>query len=196
MPFAGSPGAVRAFGVTPGARGHERDALLEQVRVLHEDEGAPAGDLVVLLLPSGGKDEILLARMAPAESLEASWKRVTDWMAQSEARPPSHDAILRIPNLHFDLTHSYSEFQEAHFTTPGFESFQVLQAMQSVLFRLDEKGALLESEAVMSGGLAMPERKDLLVFDRPFLLALRGSGRAEPYFLLWVANPDLMPKAP
>jgi hypothetical protein len=56
---------------------------------------------------------------------------------------------------------------------------------------LTERGAVLESSATIlaapSGG-GMPR----YIFDRPFLLALIEEGADQPYFLVWIANDELL----
>jgi hypothetical protein len=72
-------------------------------------------------------------------------------------------------------------------------------AKQYIKFQLDESGARLES---LAEGAAFalddedqdrpPERPRLFVFDRPFLLALQQRNAEVPYFVLWVANAELL----
>jgi hypothetical protein len=193
MYFAGSEVPVLAFGVTGEATGEQRIHLLRQVRVLLGGGDDDSADLVVGLSPTGGSDEILLARVAPGPTLEASWKSVAERIAASGTREPSFNAVLRVPKIHFDIRHRFGEIVGARFRNPGFEEGRLVEATQSILFRLDERGAVLESEALLAVGGGL-ERQDRLVFDRPFLLALREAGKAEPYLLLWIANADLMPK--
>ena len=63
-------------------------------------------------------------------------------------------------------------------------------AAQQIRFRLDEKGASLESEAGGSffGGIRA------FNFDPPFLILLMRKDAAKPYFALWVGNEQLLEK--
>jgi hypothetical protein len=68
-------------------------------------------------------------------------------------------------------------------------------ARQYVKFQLDESGARLESEgraAVVSLDDREPDRPRRFLFDRPFLLALQEPDSEAPYFLLWIANAELL----
>ncbi len=66
-----------------------------------------------------------------------------------------------------------------------------MRAEQTILFRLDEKGGSLKSEAVGQFWGACVRSFD---FDRPFLLMLLKRGASKPYFALWVGNSELLEK--
>ena len=57
--------------------------------------------------------------------------------------------------------------------------------------KLNENGALLESEAViwMDGDTYATKK---FIFDRPFLLLLQQRDGNAPYFALWIANTELL----
>jgi hypothetical protein len=72
-------------------------------------------------------------------------------------------------------------------------------AKQYIKFQLDESGARLESLAE-GKFFALddedqdrpPERPRQFIFDRPFLLALQQRNAEFPYFVLWIANAELL----
>ena len=193
--FPGASEPVGAWGLNPGGDAAERSKRLGQVRLLHRGPASKPDEFVLEFTPKTGGDRILLALVPPAGSLEESWKAVAAGIAAGKTRALDGEAVLKVPRLHFDLLHSFGEILRAPFRNKGFEGYFVAQAAQSILFRLDEAGALLKSEAVIAGKLsASDERPDVFVFDRPFLVALQQKDAKEPYFLAWIANPDLMPR--
>ena len=72
----------------------------------------------------------------------------------------------------------------------NFTDYFIAQAIQNTKFQLNQKGAILESEAEIhlkkNGG-----EKRYLVFSQPFLLMLREKGRTHPYLAVWFNNPEL-----
>ena len=64
---------------------------------------------------------------------------------------------------------------------------KIALAAQTVRFRLDERGAVLKSEAIVWGGIG-----EQLIFDKPFLILLERRDARNPYFALWVGNAELL----
>ncbi len=96
-----------------------------------------------------------------------------------------------IPRLIASVERQYSEIVGRNIN--GSELF-VSEAVQSIRFRLDETGVVLESEAVLIGddfgGSPPGQRK--FIFDRPFLIYLIECDADQPYFAAWIANSELM----
>lgn len=77
---------------------------------------------------------------------------------------------------------------------PVFREFasprrQVLQ------FRLDERGAVIHSEAEVvgeNGSYEYTPGTRTFIFDKPFLIMLREASTRPPYFAGWIGNTDLM----
>ena len=68
----------------------------------------------------------------------------------------------------------------------------IVLALQNVRFRLDEHGAILKSEAAMAAEAADRRSLAQFIFDKPFLILLERKDAAQPYFALWVDNPELL----
>jgi hypothetical protein len=193
MQFTGTANRVAAWGLNEDSEAGAE--VRNQVRVLFDLQAGPgrgdvAPEFALEFRPKGGRDRIVLASVATPVSLDAAWRRVAA-VASSTPRPLRSGEILYVPRIHFDLSHDFGAILGAPILNDGFDGYRITQARQSVLFRMDETGAVLQSEA------AIAAKRDLesgFLFDDPFLVALIQDGAKEPYFLLWVANPDLFPK--
>ena len=99
---------------------------------------------------------------------------------------------LVIPILDFDLWTEYDDLCGERIVTPGpLQELPIIAAAQSIRFRLDERGAVLKSESLgAAAGEPPPPRH--LVFDKPFLILLERRDAAQPYFALWVDNPEVL----
>ena len=64
----------------------------------------------------------------------------------------------------------------------------IIQAEQLIRFKLDEKGAMLRSEAGFGIFGSLPK----LIFNRPFLLMLKRRDAKMPYFAAWIDNAELL----
>ena len=78
------------------------------------------------------------------------------------------------------------------FRNKGFQGLYVKHAIQGVRFRLDRGGVELRSEA-MAAVAAIPRE---FIFDRPFAIFIRRREGTTPFFAMYVANSELLTKAP
>jgi hypothetical protein len=182
---------VRAFGIkefNPGKRKHQK--LAEEVSILgYADEGA---EFVVGLSSKSPKDEIVLAKVKPAETLLETFRSVHSAAERRESWDLDHDDTLQVPKLDFDLRHSYSELIQKSLRNEGFQGYFITKAQQDIRFRLNERGAMLKSEARLK--VESKERPRRLVFDAPFLLYLREKQGKFPYLAIWVDNAEILLK--
>jgi len=163
--------------------------------------------IIVLQTDSAQSDEIILSKMTPGNTLQAKWGDVSARMRQ----PKGHKSLehlrgidqLQIPILSFGLTGVLSELTSLKIPSKGYPDRFIAIAEQTLQFRLDEYGAELIADTQMMVGEnghgpsldIKPLKPRRLVFNKPFLLALRERGAEVPYFLAWIGNADLMEPA-
>ena len=147
-------------------------------------------DLIIELKTQAEEDRSILAKIPPeatlGETISAVEKRI------QEAKPTKMErmADLYVPVLNFDVLRKYPELYNRPIRTADnrIDGTSIVVAAQTVRFRLDERGAVLKSEAIDVSGLT--ERN--LVFDKPFLILLKRREAKRPYFALWVGNAELL----
>ena len=179
---------VWAFGVQQYMPGREADdRVAEQVRIL--DYRDPS-DFIVQLETKSRDDTLILAKVAPASTLDATLRTVLE--RTQAAAPDSLQKLesLMIPVIDIDRQKTYPELCNRKLTTDNKEingrHFSLVT--QRIRFKLDESGAQLESKTRFLA--ARPPRK--LIFDAPFLVVLMRPGAETPYFALWVDNTDVL----
>lgn len=180
---------VKTFGIAY-YRKLEHNQLGDQVAILDYKDDS---DFIILLKSNCLTDEIITAKVRPQETLRETVEAVQTRVQSGNYLSMSNEDTLQIPILNIDVEYSYSELLNKYLRNKGFETYFMAKATQRTCFRLDEKGALLESEASLlwQGKEARPRR---LIFDRPFLLYLKEKGAKYPYFAMWVENAELMVK--
>ena len=200
-PFVFADVPVAAFGVQEQKRGMKADEgfdeILKQVTVW--DYEGPE-DFVIELKSTSPGDRLILAKVRPAATLDATIRAVQARMSKAVAEELTPGDVLEVPKLNFDLRRSYDELCGRPLklkNTPFSSQLMLLWAEQSIRFKLDEKGAELRSEA--SSGIACskpstPRPKFRLVFDKPFLLMLQRADSTRPYFVLWAGDATFMQK--
>jgi hypothetical protein len=92
-----------------------------------------------------------------------------------------------VPTIRFDLARRFAGLEGGELE--GVPGSRLARFESRVRFELSERGASVAAESVVVFTLGLhPE----VVFDRPFLVALRRVGAPQPYLLLWVGNDTLL----
>jgi len=188
--FAGSI-AVKAFGVNKYAFDENHRKLGEQVNILDYNND---DDFILSLKSISSKDEIILAKVTPKKTMLETINSVFARTNTGKLSGLYEKETLRIPKLDFDILHSYSELAGKHALNKGFEDYFISKAIQAIRFKLNEKGALLKSEAaiVMARSGLQENKLRNFIFDKPFLVCLKEKGAKYPYFAVWVDNTELL----
>jgi hypothetical protein len=180
---------VKAFGVTS----HWEDfrSALAQVRV--SDFRSP-DDFVISIDNVNGED-LVLAKIPQPPTLQAGIDdvsaRIRDSRIPTNARTVVGEEQVVIPVLELSL---FADFRnELRDTASGSEG--LVSAVQIVQFRLDERGAVVWSEAGVVGENGHYEYTPgtrTFIFDKPFLIMLREAPDKYPYLAAWIANTEMM----
>ena len=98
---------------------------------------------------------------------------------------------FKAPTLKFDEKREYTELTNQRFATadPKYKEAEILQAIQTIQFTLDEKGGKVKSEAAFDVGscatsVSRPKKDEPRYFyvDDTFTVFLREKGKDKPYF--------------
>jgi hypothetical protein len=174
------------FGFTPQQK--NRAELMRQVSVHHY--GAE-NDFVVELRTKQAGDQLLLAKLPEAPATPAAASRAVLKRLRAGAPHAADEDLLAVPNVVIDEKVAFSELEGR--TLEGTGAF-VRSALQTIDFRMDEKGVKLRSEAAMSFGCSaqFPVEPRLMVLDPPFAIVMKRKDAPRPYFIAWIANADLL----
>jgi len=178
--------AVPWFGFTPDQR--NTGDLLQQVGVHHY--GA-RNDFVIELRSKQTGDQLLLAKLPELPATAAAASRAVLKRLRADAPRAEGADLLAVPNIVADEKVSFAELEGR--TVAGSGRF-VRGAMQTIDFRMDEKGVKLRSEAAISFGCSAQYKVDprLMILDPPFAIVMKRKNAPQPYFVAWIANADLL----
>lgn len=105
---------------------------------------------------------------------------------------------LIIPKFNFNIETNFDSLEGNKFSSQN-ENYNIERAYQRTAFKLDESGAIIESEAEIE--VAVEEIEEIekpkpkkMIFDKPFLILLKRTDAKNPYFGLWTTNTELMIK--
>lgn len=92
---------------------------------------------------------------------------------------------LRVPYLDFKLLKEYEELEKKPFYDLSGNKYEILQALQSIQFEINEKGGKIKSEAAMdvfkSSAAFNPEERHFTI-NKTFAIFLKEKNQAKPYF--------------
>lgn len=184
--FAMGKHKVPWFGFTPDLKG--REPLLAQVGVHHY---RAKDDFVVELVSKQSGDQLLLAKLPKPPPTPASASRAV--LGHLKVDPPAatRNDLLAVPEIVVEEKTGFQELQGR--SVVGSGRF-IRSAMQTIDFRMDEKGVKLRSEASISFGCSAAEPRNvrIMVLDPPFAIVMKRKDAPNPYFVAWIANTDLL----
>lgn len=189
--FNGSTGAkeVKGFGIREYKDSDRASKVAEQVTIVdYKNED----DFIIKLKSNSPKDEIILAKLKPEQSLLETIKAVEERTKTSKVAYISGHDTLQIPCFDFNINHNYNELLKKPLQNSGFQDYEIVKASQNILFKFNETGATLKSEAGIKGTKSAPAVHHSLIFNKPFLLMLKEKDAAYPYFAIWVQNTEVL----
>jgi len=137
-------------------------------------------------------DALVVARRAPGNALSQTVDAV---MASLGGSPIAFKPVdtLHVPLMNFDVTRNYRELVGLA-VTGSRSGGTIAMAKQNIRLRLDEKGAILKSEAAISVTSAQPVQNapKYMVCDGPFMVMLMRKDANRPYFAAWIESPELL----
>ncbi|MEN8126700.1 MAG: hypothetical protein ABFR90_02725 [Planctomycetota bacterium] len=185
---------VSCFGVGETSKsGHAQ--MCDQVSIFDYNG---QDDFIIELATKSPIDQVILAKISPAGTLQATVHRVLKRMSDEDSVNMRVGDILKVPKFHYDLIRNYDELihKKLIIQNPKIaQDLVVLSAAQQIRFQMDEEGVKLKSESNMSFGCSasyQPRTQHIMVFDKPFLVMLKNKSSKKPYFAMWIQNPELL----
>jgi hypothetical protein len=134
--------------------------------------------------------QVVLAVVEPNESLAHVRHRIQQSRSsgnyETQSRFQEID-ILRVPEMFWRIDHRFEELVGRSVANAN-PAMPIVEAMQTIQFRLDRSGAVVESESRVAI-MAIPR---LFIFNHPFLVYLQKHGAEHPFFVMWVDNAELL----
>jgi len=193
---AGNKTQVAGFGLWEAHRSrYER--IRAQVEVLYaEEKGRDSSwtveEYALDLCKHSEPYRVVAARVAPRSSLAETLEYVRLRTQEFRGRTDSETAKclgeydeVRVPEMFWEIDHRFQELVGQVVKNVGWP---IVEARQTVEFRLDRNGAILETGA----WLAVKAETRFFEFDRPFLVYMQKRGAAHPFFVMWVDNAELL----
>jgi hypothetical protein len=188
---------VAGFGLWKAyLRPHEK--IREQVEVLysegwpHRDRGRESVEYALDLCRHSEPYQVVVALVEPKASLADMLDHVRHRIEEFKGLPHYEEArrlhgndVVEVPEMFCRIDHRFEELVGKVVSNVGMP---IVEALQSIEFRLDRSGAILESEA----RFAIAASPRYFGFDRPFLVCMKKRDAEHPFFVMWVDNAELL----
>ncbi len=182
--FNGGSEKVKYFGII----GKSNKKLRENVQVLFYNS---ADEYAVKLLTKENEDVILYRT-----DKEDSFTNLYNYIAQNtEFDSFTEKDVLQIPDITVDETISYNDLCGKKIQGTDYV---ISQALQTIKFKMDDKGGSLKSEAaiaVMRTALTPPVKNPrFFLFNKRFILFLKEANKDKPYYAMTVEDSSSLVK--
>jgi len=199
---AGNTSSVRAFGT---GQPENSDRFKDQPEILfyYYDKDSrylppDPTEFALDLCRDSQPNQIVLACVNQESSLSSMLQTIERKTAQYGAEMPEEEKTfmlsdtIAVPEMSWRIAHHFADLEDRSFKNGSLAGKAVGEVLQQIQFQLDRSGADLESEVLVHAACGPPK---LLVFNKPFLLYMKRRDAAQPFFVMWVDNAELLNKA-
>jgi len=178
---------VKCFGIWSLNNSENHRKISRQVKIYDYKN---IGDYILSINNSRSEDELILAAVAPGETLYKTVQTTLERIKHNEPENPAENDRLILPMVKIGINKKYQELYGVHLANKGFESYFFAEAMEDIQFELNESGAFADSESKII--LKKGPGPRIMIINHPFLLMMKEKKSDQPYFAAWIANPELL----
>jgi len=182
---------VKAFGIKEFDP-NKHKLLADQVEILYyNNQKNSKPEFIIKLVTKSKNDELIISTIPIKETLEKTYENIIQLSEFNEHKKLVPGAIMKIPLIDFDIIHTYKELSNKKLKNTKYSEYFISDATQGIKFKLNEKGAELESFSFfMMTGSSGPRYK--LIVDSPFIIFLKDKNFDMPYFMAYISNDELL----
>ncbi len=188
-PFVFQGKKVKSFGINEGQLGHLTEIKTIRQILVYDAQGED--DFIVELKTRKTKHHLILAKVPAESTLERTIASVQQRILSTKPGKLGANKSLIVPMLNFKILRDFHELTGKPLVVQNkqYNGRQLILVQQLIRFKLNERGAILKSEAVDAFCF---DEKPNLIFDKPFLIMLQYEGAKNPYFAVWVDNAEIL----
>jgi hypothetical protein len=190
---------VSAFGMYY----YDEDAIKFSQVLYYKDDN----NFILKLSPKDKQHEIILVKgLDKCQTLKDAIKLTNDLIDKGKQEQTNsklswkyeivHEDMFAIPTIKFNIATRYKNLEGQSFSTKNNKKHLFEEAYQRIGFILNENGAVVESEAVAVtdsvGAEPIITHPKKMIFDKQFLIIIKGIDKTNPYFVMKVANTELL----
>lgn len=153
---------------------------------------------IIKLKLKDDSDQIILAKGYDMDNPDAVIKIVNANDPEEYGSLSEHDQF-EAPKLNLNFHREYKELQNQFLKNEDFEKTFFSQMFENIKFNMDEKGAKVEAEAVITMEAGSNGRNSKFIprnfmLNKPFWVIMKRADSQNPYFILGINNTALIEK--
>lgn len=192
---------VSAFGMF-----YYTENAVKQTEILYYKDDS---NFVLKLIPKDYNHEIILVKgIRNFQTLKDAIKLTNDLISKGKKEQIdgklswkyqiTPEDVFAVPSIKFNIETHYKNLEGQSFQTSDKQNHSFEIAYQRTGFIFNENGAVVESEAIaMTDSIGVESiitHPKKMIFDQPFLIIIKRIDKANPYFVMKVANAELLMK--
>ena len=174
---------VKYFGVASNSSSEVRN----QIIVLFYN----SKDDFAIKLTTKSNDEVIFYKNPKGKTFNEIYSNMTnDANKYTGSKNFSYKDTFKVPMINFNVKREYNELQNNPFYDDENREYVIEKAVQTINFKLDEKGGRVKSEAAIDTNVTSAPVKESRNFnvDDTFAIFLKESSRDMPYFAARIDN--------
>jgi hypothetical protein len=190
---------VAAFGMY-----YNDDEAIKFTQILYYKDD---DNFILKLIPKDKQHEIILVKgLEKYQTLKDAVKLTNDLIVEGKQEQQNatlswryqitHEDQFAIPVIKFNIATNYKNLEGQNVFTKDNKKHSFEVAYQRTGFILNENGAVVESEAVVAvdsaGASPIITHPKKMIFDKQFLIVIKRVDKTNPYFVMKVANIELL----
>lgn len=173
---------IKYFGINEKTNNKVRS----QIKVLFYNNS----DDFAISISTKDNDEVIFYKNPYGDTFNSIYESMLKNMEEySGNQELSNNETFKVPYIDFKVKQEYEEFENKTFKTKDGEECEIVKALQSIEFRLNENGGKVKSEAAMDTTKTTstgPSDTRYFNVDNTFALFIKEKDKNIPYFALKV----------
>lgn len=190
MKFSNKSIKVRAFGFEGLRNSDEGIELKKQINLLYAKNG-----FIMELITTSEKDVMIISTVKPEDNLLKTYYKINALIndPQNPHKKGGRDYIqtVIIPKINFEIETHFKELTGKNMKNSKFKQYFIADAFQYIKFKLNERGARIESYFKIEMQMGDPLK---LIVNGPFTIFIKDKTSTYPYFMAYIGNDDLLEK--
>ncbi len=172
-----------------GIDNNTNEDVNNQITVLfYEDD-----DNFAISIQTKGNDEIILYKNPLGNTFNEIYTNLENKTNNYKGNNTFYESdTFKMPIINFNVKREYSELTNKKFSTFDNNEAEIMQAIQTIKFSINEKGGKVKSEAAIDikNSLVTINKERKFYLDNTFTLFLKEKEQLKPYLALKIDNID------